>query len=250
MAKERCKTTLNSLSPNIFPIRPDWPHIPTQNRKANDRRTAVDRAPSTNQLRLSFSDDYGLFHGARLMCSTALNSFKSWPLQRTGSEYYVQRSHILILSHTQCPLNLPEVATVVPSSSPSIRAQPCLISYASAPSAGNKTLKVEGKEHLSVYKAVMNRGTPDEYIATSERNFCSKCSSMLWLYDEMWPEFIHPFASAIDSPDLKVPNKLTVIKLDSKPAYVRLPERPREVYDDYGKYSLEEWHKKHRQYVE
>ncbi|KAG5350210.1 hypothetical protein C0989_012189 [Termitomyces sp. Mn162] len=64
------------------------------------------------------------------------------------------------------------------------------------------------------------------------------------------PEFIHPFASAIDSPDLKVPNKLTVIKLDSKPAYVRLPERPREVYDDYGKYSLEEWHKKHRQYVE
>ncbi|KAH0582228.1 hypothetical protein H2248_011873 [Termitomyces sp. 'cryptogamus'] len=114
----------------------------------------------------------------------------------------------------------------------------------------SKTLKVEGKEHLSVYKAVMNRGTPDEYIATSERNFCSKCSSMLWLYDEMWPEFIHPFASAIDSPDLKVPNKLTVIKLDSKPAYVRLPERPREVYDDYGKYSLEEWHKKHRQYVE
>ncbi|KAG6851668.1 hypothetical protein C0995_008397 [Termitomyces sp. Mi166 len=54
----------------------------------------------------------------------------------------------------------------------------------------------------------MNRATSDEYIATSERNFCSKCSSMLWLYDETWPELIHPFASAIDSPDLKVPEKL------------------------------------------
>ena len=42
----------------------------------------------------------------------------------------------------------------------------------------------------------------------------------------------------------------TIIKFDSKPAYVRLPEGPKEVYDDYGIYSLEELHKKHRQYVE
>lgn len=32
----------------------------------------------------------------------------------------------------------------------------------------------------------MDRDTPKESIASSERNFCSKCSAMLWLYDETW----------------------------------------------------------------
>ncbi|KAG6852654.1 hypothetical protein C0991_010167 [Blastosporella zonata] len=96
----------------------------------------------------------------------------------------------------------------------------------------------------------MNRDTPDEYIASSERNFCSKCSSMLWLYDETWPELIHPFASAIDSPELKAPDTLTCIKLDSKPAYVRLPEGKKKEYEEYGPESLEEWHKNHKEFVE
>lgn len=39
---------------------------------------------------------------------------------------------------------------------------------------------------LSVYNAVLNRGTPDERTASSERNFCKRCSSMLWLYDKQW----------------------------------------------------------------
>ena len=40
--------------------------------------------------------------------------------------------------------------------------------------------------HLSVYRAVLDRDTPKESIASSERNFCSRCSAMLWLYDETW----------------------------------------------------------------
>ncbi|RDB14920.1 putative glutathione-dependent formaldehyde-activating enzyme [Hypsizygus marmoreus] len=114
----------------------------------------------------------------------------------------------------------------------------------------SKTLKVEGKEHISVYKAVLDRGTPDERIATSERNFCSKCSSMLWLYDETWPDLIHPFASAIDSPELKAPETIVCIKLDSKPAYVRLPEGNKKIYQGYGPDSLEKWHKKNHEFVE
>ena len=35
-----------------------------------------------------------------------------------------------------------------------------------------------------IYKAVLNRGTPEEMRASSERHFCSKCSAMLWLWDE------------------------------------------------------------------
>ncbi|TFK62372.1 hypothetical protein BDN72DRAFT_890022 [Pluteus cervinus] len=113
----------------------------------------------------------------------------------------------------------------------------------------SETLKVEGKEHVSVYKAVLDRGTPDERIASSERNFCSKCSAMLWLYDSQWPELIHPFASAIDT-ELPVPEKLVCLKLDSKPEYVRLPEGPRDEYEDYGPLSLELWHKTNKVFVQ
>ena len=49
----------------------------------------------------------------------------------------------------------------------------------------------EGSKGTSVYKAVMDRDTPNERIASSERNFCSKCSSMLWLYDETWQVLFH-----------------------------------------------------------
>ncbi|KAJ6614783.1 Mss4-like protein [Mycena sp. CBHHK59/15] len=113
------------------------------------------------------------------------------------------------------------------------------------------TLKIEqGKEHISVYKAVMNRDTSEECIASSERNFCSKCSSMLWLYDKSWPELVHPFASAIDSPALEIPEKMVCVMTNSKPPYVRLPEGEKEAYSKYGPESLESWHKKNKLFVE
>ncbi|KAJ7342970.1 Mss4-like protein [Mycena albidolilacea] len=115
----------------------------------------------------------------------------------------------------------------------------------------SNTLKIEkGQEFISVYNAVMNRDTPEESVASSERNFCSKCSAMLWLYDKTWPELIHPFASAIDSPALQIPDKMVCVKVDSKPDYVRLPEGPKEVYEKYGSESLESWHKKNGFFVE
>ncbi|KAJ6585675.1 Mss4-like protein [Mycena capillaripes] len=114
-----------------------------------------------------------------------------------------------------------------------------------------KTLEVEkGQEYISVYKAIMNRDTPEESVASSERNFCSKCSAMLWLYDKSWPELVHPFASAIDSPALQVPETMVCVKTDSKPDYVRLPEGPKELYTNYGPESLEGWHKKNNLFVE
>ncbi|TRM66989.1 Mss4-like protein [Schizophyllum amplum] len=112
------------------------------------------------------------------------------------------------------------------------------------------SLKIlQGKEAISVYKAVMDRDTPKEHIASSERNFCSKCSTMLWLWDKTWPELIHPFASAIDS-EMTIPDEMVVVKADSKPAYVRLPEGKKQVYENYGPDSLEGWHKKHGLWVE
>ncbi|KAJ2932344.1 hypothetical protein H1R20_g4742, partial [Candolleomyces eurysporus] len=41
---------------------------------------------------------------------------------------------------------------------------------------------------------------------------------------------------------------MVCIKLNSKPAYVKLPEGKKETYDDYGPESLESWHKKNKLY--
>ncbi|KIJ60241.1 hypothetical protein HYDPIDRAFT_161301 [Hydnomerulius pinastri MD-312] len=113
------------------------------------------------------------------------------------------------------------------------------------------TLEItQGKEHIGIYKAVMNRDTKEETIASSERNFCTKCSAMLWLYDENWPDLLHPFASAIDSPELEAPDEMIVIMTDSKPDYVRLPEGAKRVYKHYGTDAIEAWHKKYGKYIE
>ncbi len=72
---------------------------------------------------------------------------------------------------------------------------------------------------------------------------------MLWLWDESWPDLIHPFASAIDS-DLPTPASMVCVRGDSKPAWVRWPEGPKSVHQAFGKESIEGWHRKHGQYVE
>jgi hypothetical protein len=49
-----------------------------------------------------------------------------------------------------------------------------------------------------IYKAVLNRGTSQEEQATSERHFCSKCSAMLWLWDETWYDGRTPHILPLD----------------------------------------------------
>ncbi|KAH8835057.1 Mss4-like protein [Flagelloscypha sp. PMI_526] len=115
----------------------------------------------------------------------------------------------------------------------------------------SKSLNIlQGKEHISVYNAVLDRDTEKERRANSERNFCSKCGTHLWLYDSTWPELIHPLAQVIDEPELPVPDSRVCIMVESKPKYVALPEGKKEVYDQYPELSLEDWHKKHGVYAE
>ena len=99
------------------------------------------------------------------------------------------------------------------------------------------------------YSAIKDRGTPDEKVCSSERNFCSNCSTMLWLWDHHWPELIHPFASAIDT-ELPVPDEMVCIMSGSKPAWARWPEGKKSVHEVYGDDSLEGWHKKHGLFIE
>ncbi|KAH7909576.1 Mss4-like protein [Hygrophoropsis aurantiaca] len=130
-------------------------------------------------------------------------------------------------------------------------------------SARTNTFQVlQGEEDVGIYEAVIDRDTAYQCTAISQRNFCLKCSAMMWLYDKMWPDLIYPFASAIDTPELEAPQELVVVQASSKPAYVRLPEGAKVVYEGYdteaddefddadGPYAHHTWHKKHGKAVE
>ncbi|ELR02891.1 hypothetical protein GMDG_01113 [Pseudogymnoascus destructans 20631-21] len=93
----------------------------------------------------------------------------------------------------------------------------------------------------------IERGTKNEAKCTSERSFCSNCSTMLWNYDAEWPELIHPFASAIDK-ELPVPEEMVCILEGSKPEWVRWPEGKKVVVKQYH-LSLENWHREKGLYV-
>jgi hypothetical protein len=103
------------------------------------------------------------------------------------------------------------------------------------------TLKVEGGEHLSVYRATMEDGRQ----STGQRHFCKLCGTALWLYDPTWPELVHPHAGAVDTP-LPSPPSVTHMMLGSKPEWVEAHVKPGDLScDKYPKESLAEWHERH-----
>ncbi len=102
------------------------------------------------------------------------------------------------------------------------------------------SLKVEGREHIRTFHARV-----DGDISSAERNFCGQCGSALWLYDDRWPELVHPFASAIDTPLPKPPQR-THMMLGSKAPWVEVKADPGDqCFDEYPEESLAEWHKRH-----
>ena len=99
------------------------------------------------------------------------------------------------------------------------------------------TLSVEGGEAITVYHARI-----DGEESPAERHFCSGCGSALWLHDPRWPDLVHPFASAIDTP-LPKASETTHVMLAFKPARVDEPgSNPTRCHDGYPDESIEEWH--------
>ena len=107
------------------------------------------------------------------------------------------------------------------------------------------SLKVEGGEHLSIYRARMGEESDGRPIVSKgERSFCKHCGSHLWNWDPRWPELIHPHASAIDTA-LPEPPERTHIMLGSKANWVRLSAgQDDKVFEDYPDESLADWHKR------
>jgi hypothetical protein len=113
--------------------------------------------------------------------------------------------------------------------------------YAINLGADAQTLRVEGEEHVAVYRATM----ADGHESTGRRHFCRRCGSALWLYDPTWPELVHPHAGAIDTP-LPEPPAVTHMMLGSRPAWVAVQARPGDLtFDEYPQESLADWHRRH-----
>lgn len=117
--------------------------------------------------------------------------------------------------------------------------------YAVNLAADAETFKLTGKKHVAIYHArFRNPEDARAHTSTAERAFCSKCGSALWLFSPEWPELIHPFASAIDTP-LPAPPERTHLMLDFKAPWVEVEaSRHDKRFARYPKESIAEWHQR------
>ena len=85
---------------------------------------------------------------------------------------------------------------------------------------------------------------------SAERHFCRHCGTPLWVSDENWPELIHPFAQAIDTPLPQPPANVHLLLRDKAP-WVELQIGPDdERYEGYPALSIEDWHKRRGLWIE
>ena len=107
------------------------------------------------------------------------------------------------------------------------------------------TLKVEGRRAIRLWHAML-----DGAEGAAQRHFCRHCGAPLWVYDDHWPELIHPFASAIDTP-LPQPPASVHLLLRDKASWVEPQVGPDdECYEGYPASSIEEWHKHRNLWIE
>jgi len=96
--------------------------------------------------------------------------------------------------------------------------------------------------------SLKKKGRTRAYRATrggGERHFCPRCGSALWVWDKRWPEWIYPFASAIDT-KLPAPAEHQYIFLGSKAAWAEVPKgRKRDKrFREYPREAIIDWHRK------
>ncbi|MEX2454398.1 MAG: GFA family protein [Rhodospirillaceae bacterium] len=107
------------------------------------------------------------------------------------------------------------------------------------------SLRVTGKENVAVYRAAGNeRGHyAADGLSTAQRHFCNRCGSALWVFSPEYPDWVYPFASAIDTP-LPVPPESTHLMLTHKASWVVADIGPHdarfELYPDTG---IADWHR-------
>ena len=117
--------------------------------------------------------------------------------------------------------------------------------YAINLSGDYRTLEVDGSEHVTAYRAELtNPDTGETKLSSAQRSFCSACGTMLWAWAPEWPELVHAFASAIDSP-LPAPPERTHLMLGSKADWVSVrADPPDKFFERYPSESIAAWHQR------
>ncbi len=106
------------------------------------------------------------------------------------------------------------------------------------------SLKVKGEQHVAIYQARIAGANGRKKKSPARRHFCQHCGSPLWVWDPRWPELIHPFASAIDTP-LPVPPERVHLMLGSKAEWVvPVVAKRDQSYAEYPRESLAQWHQR------
>ena len=116
--------------------------------------------------------------------------------------------------------------------------------------ADSSTLKVKGQRAIGVFRAEIRDDDGHCERSTGQRNFCTRCGTALWLYDPQWPDLIHPFASAIDTPLPKPSSKVHLMLKFKAPWVVPDVGRGDRKFQKYPKQSLEEWHRRRGLWVD
>jgi len=102
------------------------------------------------------------------------------------------------------------------------------------------TVEVTGDKNIGVYRVRCDNA--EDGMSPARRHFCKHCGSALWVFDPRWPELIHPFASAIDTPLPAAPEHANIM-LDSAANWAFVPEGPDEVaFPEYPDQSIADWH--------
>ena len=103
------------------------------------------------------------------------------------------------------------------------------------------SLEVTGKRHLRVYQVRLG----EDELSPARRHFCGRCGSALWVFNPRWPELVHPFASAIDTPLLKPPEAVEIM-LNYAPPWCETGRGAAvRRFEEYPDESLEAWHRRH-----
>jgi hypothetical protein len=109
-----------------------------------------------------------------------------------------------------------------------------------------KTLKVEGMTHVKIYRATLGKtkqGKPK--LSSARRHFCRECASCLWIFDPHWKQWVYPFASAINTPLPKPPERVHLL-LNSAASWCQIPSGKHDLhFTEFPEESIEQWHKRH-----
>ena len=98
-----------------------------------------------------------------------------------------------------------------------------------------ETLQIRGGDHLKTYRP------EDEPL---ESYFCENCGSHLYIVLPDWPQWVYPFASAIDTPLPSSPETFHIF-LDEAVGWLEVPEGDEHHHFGQNTHeSIEQWHQR------